>query len=253
MLILLPPSEGKAAADRGPRLTLRRLSFPALSPERARILDALVALSGRERAAMSVLGLGPTQGEELARNRALRTAPCGPAVEVYTGVLYEALDVGSLTAAQRARLVDAVAIGSALWGLVRADDPIPAYRLSGETTLPGLGPIAAQWKAPVTDLLAEQPGPILDLRSGAYQFGTLPVREDVAVGRVLLERNGRRSVVSHHNKATKGRAVRALVSSRRAHRSLDDIAATLASAGMRCELHCSTRGAQTMDIVTREL
>ena len=202
---------------------------------------------------MRVLGLGPTQAEELARNRAIEDSPCAPAIEVYTGVLYEALGVAGLTSAQRSRLEGSVAIASALWGLVGAEDPIPAYRLSGDATLPRLGSIASLWRQPVTAVLAEQPGPILDLRSGAYQFGSLPVRDDVAVGRVLLERDGRRSVVSHHNKATKGRAVRALASSRRAHRSLDDIASTLEGAGMHCELHRSARGALTMDIVTREL
>lgn len=253
MLILLPPSEGKADAERGSRLSLRRLSFPTLTPVRERVLAELVALCAREASAMRVLGLGPSQADEVVRNQGIASAPCAPAIEVYTGVLYEALGVATLTASQRTRLAGQIAIGSALWGLVRPEDPIPAYRLSGDVTLPKLGSIAAAWKAPMTALLADEDGPILDLRSGVYQFGSLPVREDVAVGRVLLERDGRRSVVSHHNKATKGRAVRALVSSRRAHRSLADIATTLEAAGMHCELHRSARGAIMMDIVTSEL
>lgn len=253
MLILLPPSEGKTPAERGPRLALRRLSFPALTPVRERLLTSLIAVSAQERTALRILGLGAGQVDELTRNLSLHSAACAPAIEVYTGVLYEALDVASLTTVQRTRLEETVAVGSALWGLVRAADSIPAYRLSGGTTLPGVGSVSAVWRDPITGILASEPGPILDLRSGAYQFGTLPQRDDVAVGRVLLERNGRRSVVSHHNKATKGRAVRALVSARRRHRSLDDIAATLEGAGMHCEFHRSARGAITMDVVTSEL
>lgn len=253
MLILLPPSEGKTPSERGSRLAVRRLSFPALAPVRERLLTELAALSGKERTALRVLGLSAGQVDELARNRSLRSAPCAPAIEVYTGVLYEALDVATLSAAQRSRLDRSVAIGSALWGLVRADDRIPAYRISGGTTLPGVGSVAAVWREPITAVLAVESGPILDLRSGAYQFGTLPQRDEVAVGRVLLERDGRRSVVSHHNKATKGRAVRALVTARRTHRTLADIAATLEGAGMHCEFHRSHRGALTMDIVTSEL
>ena len=253
MLILLPPSEGKSPAERGARLSMSRLSFPTLNPVRERVLAQLIATSASTKTAMRVLDLGASQEHEVERNRVLMTAACAPAVEIYTGVLYEALDVTTLTSPQRSRLEASVGIASALWGLVGPGDPIPAYRLSGGTTLPRVGSIASVWKAPVTAVLAEHHGPILDLRSGAYQFGSLPIRDDVAVGRVLLERGGKRTVVSHHNKATKGRAVRALVASRRSHRSLDDIAATLEGAGMHCELHASARGALTMDIVTHEL
>lgn len=253
MLILLPPSEGKSAPARGPRLRMRALSFRDLDRTRGEVLDSLVALCAKPAAARRALGLGPTQEEEIARDAALRTAPCAPAIEVYDGVLYEALDAGSLTAAQRARLHEDVAIASALWGLVRPLDPIPAYRLSGDVRLPGIGRLAAAWKEPVTSALAGgSPGPVIDLRSGAYRFGDLPGGS--VVGRVLLERDGRRSVVSHHNKATKGRAVRALASSRKRPRTLDDAIAVLEAAGIRCELTAGSAGKPgQLDLVTREL
>lgn len=202
---------------------------------------------------MRILGLGPKQRDEVVRNQGLLTAHCAPAIDVYTGVLYEALDASTLTKTQSQRLNREVVIASALWGLVRPNDLIPAYRLSGDTSLPKSGPVGSVWKASITNILADTEDVILDLRSGAYQFGTLPVRGDVAVGRVLLERDGKRSVVSHHNKATKGRIVRALVSSRTAHRSLEDIAATLKTQGIASEFHTSAKGAITMDLVTSEL
>lgn len=253
MLVLLPPSEGKSAPGRGPRLRLAALGFPELRTTRSDVLDRLVDLCSAHGPAMRALGLGPTQGEEIARNRALRSAPCAAAIDVYSGVLYEALDAGTLTAAQRERLGASTAIASALWGLVRPLDAIPAYRLSGDARLPGLGAVSAAWNAPVTRALAAEPGPILDLRSAAYQFGTLPDRPDVAVGRVLLERGGKRTVVSHHNKATKGRAVRALARSRTKPRTLDDAMAVLEAAGIRCEPSAPARGPVRIDLVTREL
>ena len=117
----------------------------------------------------------------------------------------------------------------------------------------GLGSLTSLWREQISEILAAAPRPILDLRSGAYQaFGTVP-HDTSVVGRVLLERNGKRSVVSHHNKATKGRAVRALMTSRSRHRTIDDIATTLEAAGMTCELHENRRGPATLDIVTYEL
>lgn len=61
VLILLPPSEGKAARGDGPALDLPRLSFPALGSPREIVLNALTALC-REPAARDVLGLSPGRG-----------------------------------------------------------------------------------------------------------------------------------------------------------------------------------------------
>ncbi len=253
MLVLLPPSEGKASPESGPHLDLDELSFHELTPVRERVLVHLESLCRTPDKAAQTLGLGPSLQGEATRNSTLRTAPCAPAIEVYAGVLYEALDVTSLTVRQRQRLNDVVAVGSALWGLVRPSDAIPAYRMSGGTTLPGLGPVNSTWQGHVTQVLAEHDGAILDLRSAAYQFGRLPARDDVAIGRVLLDRDGRRSVVSHHNKATKGRLIKAIAQSRKEHRSLDDIAATARSLGMTCELHESPKGPARMDFVVAEV
>ncbi|MBF9135042.1 peroxide stress protein YaaA, partial [Plantactinospora sp. S1510] len=130
MLILLPPSEGKTAPRSGRPVNLDSLTRPALTPGRERVMDALVDLcSGGDRErARGVLGLGPLQDEELDRNAALRTAPAGPAAKVYTGVLYDALDLHTLTGAARARVRRSALVFSGLWGAIRVDDRIPAYR-----------------------------------------------------------------------------------------------------------------------------
>jgi cytoplasmic iron level regulating protein YaaA (DUF328/UPF0246 family) len=174
---------------------------------------------------------------------------------VYTGVLYGALAASTLSPTERARLEAQVVISSALFGLVRPGDRIPAYSLKPDARVPGVGPLATLWRDSVSDALAAlgDQGPVVDLRSGAFQAMGAPPPEECVVGRVLLERDGRRSIVSHHNKATKGRAVRALVSSRRRHRTFEDVADTLEAAGLTCELHASGRGRITMDIVTSEV
>ena len=221
MLILLPPSEGKSAPRRGAPLDLRTLSFPALHEPRSQVLDALVRLcSGGTAAdaapAAEVLGLGATQAAEVARNAALRTAATARADRVYSGVLYEALDLGSLEAAARRRASSRLAITSGLFGLLRPGDRIPAYRLSGQVTLPGIGPVARHWGRHLGDAVAgaASGGLVVDLRSSAYLPFWRPPRAQAASVvrvRVLHEAAGRRSVVSHFNKATKGRLVRDLL------------------------------------------
>lgn len=209
MLVLLPPSETKHPGGDGAPLDLGSLTAPELGPLRGRLVEALVALAADVPASRAALGVSARQDDEIARNAALRTGPTLPAVERYTGVLYDALDVGSLTRAQRARADARLAVGSALFGLVRAGDRIPAYRLSAGSTLPGLPTLRALWKPALSPVLAAVPGLVVDLRSGSYA-ALAPVPGAVTV-QVLSERpDGTRSVVSHFNKAHKGRLARLL-------------------------------------------
>lgn len=240
MLVLLPPSEGKTAPPTGPRLAPGSMGYSGLKGTRTTVLDALIELCEKQPAqAATVLGLGPKQRDLVAINAALRKAPTAAAIEIYTGVLYEALDFASLAAAARKRADSRVALGSALFGLLRPSDKIPAYRLSGDTTLPRLGSLSSVWKDAMQGELRATRGPILDLRSGAYvNLGPIPA--DVAhrafMGRVLLERGGKRSVVSHFNKATKGRLTRAILQQATVPKSVDRVPEFLTDLGFRAEV-----------------
>ena len=243
MLILLPPSEGKAATDGGSPFTIDALSLPELNHTRVKVRDALVKLcSGREKRAREVLGLSAKQIEELDRNRDLADARALPAAQVYTGVLYAALDYPTLTKAVRRRANEWVLVSSALWGAVHLNDPIPAYRLSGDVTLPRIGTMAKVWRTPLTNAMqdAAASGVIFDLRSGAYAKLWTPhgeLAQHTAVGRMLLQRpDGSRTVVSHHNKSTKGHLVRALVSQTSTPRTVEALAALIEKVGFTAEL-----------------
>lgn len=236
MLVLLPPSETKRAGGDGPPLRLDRLSFPELEPVRKALVDEVVDLSADREASRAALGLSPKQDTEVDRNAALHTAPTLPAIDRYTGVLYDALDIGSLRGAGAARARQRLAIGSALFGLLRADDPVPAYRLSATAKLPAGPSLAARWRPVLDPVLAEVAANelVVDLRSGSYAaLGRLPaaVRVDV-----LAEHpDGRRTVVSHFNKAHKGRLARALATTRAEPADAAAVATVARRAGMRVE------------------
>ena len=257
MLILLPPSEGKSSPDAGPRLDLRALSFPSLTaPRRAVLTELTTVCRGDVDAAATALGLGPTQRDVVRANARLRTRSCAAAITVYSGVLYDALDAPSLAARARSRLDEHVVIASALWGLIRPADLIPAYRLSGSARLPGLASLPALWKKPVGTVLSEVDDFVLDLRSGAYvALGPLPrsTAARAATVRVLTEKNGRRIVVSHFNKATKGRIVRSLVQSRRTPADVDDLAHELTRSGFHVEPGSVVAGkARVIDVIVAD-
>ncbi len=209
MLVLLPPSETKAPDGDGGPLDLAALGTPELTAVRERLVGALVDLAADQSAARAALGLSPGQDAELARNAALRTSPTKPAVERYTGVLYDALAVRTLTRAQRARADRRLAVGSALFGLLRATDPVPAYRLSAGSTVPGLPALRTLWRPALGPVLAAAGELVVDLRSGAYQ-ALAPVPGAVTVDVVSERPDGTRTVVSHANKAHKGLVARLL-------------------------------------------
>ena len=87
VIVLLPPSETKHAGGDGPPLRLDALSFPALRPLRAILVDELVALTADRPGCQRALGLSPSQDHEIGRNAALYDAPTLPAITRYTGVL----------------------------------------------------------------------------------------------------------------------------------------------------------------------
>ena len=253
MLILLPPSEGKSAPLSGD--TSQQLSFPELDSTRSQVQKALIKMcKGDPELAAKNLGLGVTQLDEVFANAHLNKATCGPAIDVYTGVLYEALDAASLNAKTRAKLNSAVAISSALFGLVRPLDLIPAYRLSGNSILTDSPRLPQVWREEVSAVIAASTGPIIDLRSQTYvALGPIPAQcnERALVIRVLFEKNGKRSVVSHFNKATKGELVRALITSGAVPKTTDQFLKRLSELDYEWELDESKSGPARLDLITR--
>ena len=167
MLLLLPPSETKRDGGSGEPLELAALRFPELQAHRRASVAALKRLSRSVGDSTKALGLGPTQRFEIDRNRVFTTAPTLPAMDRFTGVLYEALDAPQLPDDARAWLARNVVIHSALLGPIGATDLVPAYRFSADSRLPGLS-LKKHWAGVASTALAQHPGPILDLRSEGY-------------------------------------------------------------------------------------
>ncbi|MFE0470589.1 peroxide stress protein YaaA [Streptomyces sp. NPDC058947] len=259
MLVLLPPSEGKASSGRGAPLKSESLSLPGLAEAREAVLTELVELcSGDEDKAREVLGLSEGLRGEVAKNAGLRTAGARPAGEIYTGVLYDALGLATLDPAAKRRAARSLLVFSGLWGAVRVTDRIPSYRCSMGVKLPGLGALGTHWRTPMASVLPEVAGDglVLDLRSAAYAAAWKPkgeVAERTATVRVLHAPT--RKVVSHFNKATKGRIVRSLLSAGAAPRSPAELVETLRDLGYVVEAGAPAKAGQAwaLDVVVDEV
>lgn len=223
-----------------------------------RVLKALVTVSsGQPGRARRVLGLSPNQTAELEWNQSLESAPAAAASAVYSGVLFDALSYDALPAAARRRLDRWVLVSSALWGAVRLTDVIPAYRLSAGTTLPRIGSVTSAWRKPLSATLPQVAGtrPILDLRSGGYAAMWSPETSEAIVGKVVQRQpDGTLRVVSHHNKATKGRMVNDLARQSKTPKTADALLALLNDLGYEtAEVAAKPGRPRTINVLVDEL
>lgn len=214
-MILLPPSEGKTPAAFGSPVDVDALSHSSLNATRSLILDELGSVSAQPNA-LEVLGVGASLVAEVERNTRLRVEPAGPGLSIYTGVLYDALGYGTLNEEQLALAADSVRVVSGLWGLVSPGDHIPAYRLSMGVSLGQTGKLATAWKKELDSELAPmaQGNVVVDCRSATYVAAWKPnakLDTDWVSVKVLRELNGKRSVVSHNAKHTRGVLARHLL------------------------------------------
>jgi uncharacterized protein len=209
MLVLLPPSEGKARPETGGRIDLGSLAFAEqLGEQREQLLE--------------VLDPQPCEG------------PAAPAAQVYTGVLFKQLELPRLSAKARRRVL----IASALWGVVRPDDRIPYYKLPPKQKLEGIGPLARFWRPALAEALPDKAGElIVDMRSGAYSAIWKPKQATLLPVRAFTESDGTRRAVSHMAKAVRGDVARALLEAKKTPADPDAAAAIAEAAGFTVELN----------------
>ncbi|MFV0286110.1 MAG: YaaA family protein [Demequina sp.] len=225
MLILLPPSEGKTPPAAGPPVDMAALSHPSLTGARERVGAALAKVSG-QRNAFDVLDVGPSLHDEVERNRSLWTNPADVAARVYSGVLYDAAGAADWDGTSLARAAERIRIISALWGAVSPADRIPAYRLSMSTSLGRIGALASFWRQHLAADLSHLAGDgiIVDCRSSSYVAAWRPTGHPCVAVRVERELHGKRSVVSHMAKHTRGLLAGALVAADTAPATASDVA-----------------------------
>lgn len=217
-LILLPPSEGKAAGGDGPPLQLDTLSFEALNPTRLRMIKAVVQLGQQPRVSKKLLGVkGVALEKAMADNASVGDSQTMPAIERYTGVMYDAIDYQSLDTSPREAFDESVVIMSGLFGMVRPSDMIPNYKLKMSAPLLRRKTCSAVWKPLITKalVLAAESDVFWDLlpieHSAAWDPAKVPCKTRFRFKFLQVDSVGQTKTVSHLSKALKGALVRHLV------------------------------------------
>jgi uncharacterized protein len=217
-VLLLPPSEGKAPGGDGGPWAEGAQTFAVLNARRVRVRNAARRAPREPDAGARLLG---ARGATLERARAdwrdLDHAPTLPAWRRYRGVVWEALSPDTLPAEGLTALRERVLVPSGLWGLLAADDPVPAYRLKMSARLDPMGILARFWRAPVSRALAEHAGDgwIVDLlpaeHAAAIDPRLLGGARLTRVALVTTSSAGARRAAGHAGKHAKGMLARAVI------------------------------------------
>jgi len=202
VIVLLPPSEGKAEGGRG-TWSFEAGAFGALGDGRRAVVAALAEADPK---VFGATGARAERAADAVRALVAETAPALPAWRRFTGVVWEHLDPATLPPAARRRIL----VPSAVLGLCRGDDPTPDFRLKFGVSLPGLGRLDRWWRPALTSALARSRGPVVDLlpneHAAALDLSSLGSR----VVRVTFADAGG-AAVGHNAKAVKGRVARTVL------------------------------------------
>ena len=145
----------------------------------------------------------------------VETTKPSPAINVYSGVLYQALGWATLSPAARKRAASAVLIISAKYGAVRPDQLIESYKakINNHAMRDRVAAVLDPIKTPL----------IIDCRSSTYKtVWHSPIEKTVEV-QVSTVVDGVRKVVTHMSKKTRGEIARLLLQSRSVAKTPEDL------------------------------
>lgn len=183
-------------------------------------------VSAREDA-QQVLKVGAKVMAEVEANTRLTEAPTAAAWQIYTGVLFDAMDAGSLSDAQLQRAEQQVMIFSGLFGATGFTDRIPAYRLSMDVSLDPLGRLGSYWRKELAAPLADRVGDklVVDCRSASYVNAFKPAAQQTLMVNNFTVKEGQRKVVTHFAKHARGELTGMLLRAEAEPQTIDDVAA----------------------------
>ncbi|WP_432735121.1 YaaA family protein [Maridesulfovibrio sp. FT414] len=188
-IILIPPSEGKADGGNDDPLQ-------SVSNITADLIEAIKEADPKKLYGLKEAALK----KAIAVNKELLTSKTMPAIERYTGVVYDAIDYQTLK--NKSDFNDKMLIVSGLFGLISPVDLIPNYRLKIDKLN-----AARLWMESNSEQLKDKF--VIDLLPQAHRKA---VKYDNGIGvEFVLKKAGKKIPAGHQGKHIKGRFVRWLI------------------------------------------
>tara|TARA_Y100000996_G_scaffold403620_1_gene376774 strand:+ start:404 stop:1105 length:702 start_codon:yes stop_codon:yes gene_type:complete len=201
MKILIPPSEGKTKLkSTGPIFSETNFRFEREVGQIVRLLELI-----DNEDLKSIYGTSQEKSELFHRqNEDIFKSKCAPAIERYTGVVYEHLKWETLKDAAKEYMEKHVLIFSGLFGMTTPLTMIPNYKLKMNVLS-----LQYHWNHTLTKILDEEKI-IFDLLPQVYRKAYTPNKKNVIQIEFKVENKGKKTSAGHYGKAVKGKFIRFL-------------------------------------------
>ncbi len=201
MKILLAPSETKKTGGDG-KFDICSLLFDSLCPDRTRLLHKYINILQKNdtKELSTMFGLKKPDDITYHASKDIIHEPTMRAIERYTGVAFDYLNYPELSENAQSYINDHVILFSNLFGVLKASDKIPEYRLQQGKPIGDTKP-EQFYKPLLTELMDSYLADteILDIRAGFYDKFYKPSQPYTTLKFI---KDGK--VVSHWAKAYRG-------------------------------------------------
>ena len=200
MKILIPPSEGKAKV-KSSDIYFKNTNFK-FAKYTQQIVDSLNLIENEDLT--SVYGTSQEKAIMFHRqNQDVFNSKCVPAIDRYTGVVYNHIDWQTLNAKSKKYMNNHIIIFSGLFGLLAPDTLIPDYKLKMNVlSLKNL------WSPIISNYLKDEEI-IFDLLPQVHRKAYTPNKNTIKVD-FLVRHKGKTSAAGHFGNAVKGQFIRFL-------------------------------------------
>ena len=199
MKILIPPSEGKA------KIKTKDLLFSKTNFKLDRHVNQVVRLLELidDEDLRSVYGTSSEKALAFHRqNQDIYNSYCAPAIERYTGVVYEHINWSTLSEKAKKYMEKHVLIFSGLFGMLTPTTLIPDYKLKMNVLS-----LQYHWNPILTEILNEETE-IIDLLPQVHRKAYTPNKKNVTPVDFLIINKGKKTAAGHFGKAVKGEFIR---------------------------------------------
>jgi uncharacterized protein len=198
MKIILSPSKSQSQLN-------NCLSFnqPKFLSESLKIFDYIKSLDQSDMAQiMKLKGKKLEETYEWYQTFNAYSSPRQSAIHLYTGVVYEGLQLSSYTKQHMKFLQDHVRVLSAMYGVLRPTDCIYPYRLDFTMKFKALN-LKEFWKAKLIEAF-KQEDVIIDLASNEFTQLLSELKEKIHKIEFVDQIHGQEKIISHHAKRMRG-------------------------------------------------
>jgi len=198
MLILIPPSEGKAKI-KSSNILFKDTKFK-YEREVNQVVRHLSILDQEDL--RSIYGTSQEKSEIFHRqNQDIFKSHCAPAIERYTGVVYEYINWSTLDKSAREYMEKHVRILSGLFGFLTPQTLIPNYKLKMNVLS-----LQLHWNPIITKALENQET-VFDLLPQVHRKAYTPSKNVIKVDFSVIKK-GKKTAAGHFGKAVKGKFIR---------------------------------------------